>query len=178
VNNSSATMYIMARISYIWWDDDDVLDYKIEICCLFAKYAALRRKSKDWLAWNQNNMSVWSDMSTCRLLFQMPPLFYSTGVLYANYLSCIITTAFYQHFRSMPPLFYSTGVLYANYSIKDTAIHMRPPHQANITSAIKQWGHRPEMLIKGCCNYTAQVITIQYTCRIKQWGHPPEIIVK
>ena len=30
----------------------------------------------------------------------------TTGVLYANYLSCIITTAFYQHFRSMPPLFY------------------------------------------------------------------------
>jgi hypothetical protein len=46
------------------------IDYKIEICCLFAKYAALRRKSKDWLAWNQNNMSVWDDMSTCRLLFQ------------------------------------------------------------------------------------------------------------
>jgi hypothetical protein len=32
--------------------------------------AALRRKSKDWLAQNQNNVSEWSDMSTCRLLFQ------------------------------------------------------------------------------------------------------------
>jgi hypothetical protein len=27
-------------------------------------------KSKDWLAQNQNNMSAWSDMSTCRLLLQ------------------------------------------------------------------------------------------------------------
>jgi hypothetical protein len=32
-------------------------DYKIGICCLSAKHAALRRKSKDWLARNQNNVS-------------------------------------------------------------------------------------------------------------------------
>jgi hypothetical protein len=31
---------------------------------------ALRRKSKDWLARNQNNVSEWSDMSTRGLLFQ------------------------------------------------------------------------------------------------------------
>jgi hypothetical protein len=35
-----------------------------------AKHTALRRKSKDWLARSQNNVSEWSDMSTCRLLFQ------------------------------------------------------------------------------------------------------------
>jgi hypothetical protein len=45
-------------------------DYKIGICCFSAKLAALRRKSKDWLARNQNNMSEWSDMSTRGLLFQ------------------------------------------------------------------------------------------------------------
>ena len=45
-------------------------DYKIGICCFSAKHTALRRKSKDWLGWNQNNMSEWSDMSTCGLLFQ------------------------------------------------------------------------------------------------------------
>ena len=46
-------------------------DYKIGICCISADHAALRRKSKDWLAWNhQNNVSEWSDMSTRRLLFQ------------------------------------------------------------------------------------------------------------
>jgi hypothetical protein len=28
-------------------------DYNISICCFTAKLAALRRKSKDWLAWNQ-----------------------------------------------------------------------------------------------------------------------------
>jgi hypothetical protein len=39
-------------------------DYKIGICCFSAKIAALRRKSKDWLARNQNNVSEWSDIST------------------------------------------------------------------------------------------------------------------
>ena len=31
-------------------------DYKIGICCFSSKYAALRRKSKDWLARNRNNV--------------------------------------------------------------------------------------------------------------------------
>ena len=38
-------------------------DYKIGICCFFAKHAVLRRTSKDWLARNQDNVSEWSDMS-------------------------------------------------------------------------------------------------------------------
>ena len=45
-------------------------DYKIGICCFTANHAALRRKSKDWLARNQNNVSEWGDMSTRGLLFQ------------------------------------------------------------------------------------------------------------
>ena len=45
-------------------------DYEIGICCLSAKHAALKRKSKDWLARNQNNVSEWSDMFTRGLLFQ------------------------------------------------------------------------------------------------------------
>ena len=45
-------------------------DYQISICCFSAKHVALRRKSKDWLARNQNNVSEWSDMSTRGLLFQ------------------------------------------------------------------------------------------------------------
>ena len=39
-------------------------DYKIGIYCFSAKQATLRRKNKDWLAWNQNNVSEWRDMST------------------------------------------------------------------------------------------------------------------
>ena len=39
-------------------------EYKIGICCFSAKNAGLRRKSKDWLARNQNNVSEWSDIST------------------------------------------------------------------------------------------------------------------
>ena len=46
------------------------VDYKIGICCFSAKHAALRSKSKDWLARNQNNVSEWDDMSIHRLLFQ------------------------------------------------------------------------------------------------------------
>ena len=30
-------------------------DYKIGICCFSAENAALRRKSKDWLAWNRES---------------------------------------------------------------------------------------------------------------------------
>ena len=32
-------------------------DYNNSICCLSAKHAALRRKVKDWLARNQDNVS-------------------------------------------------------------------------------------------------------------------------
>jgi hypothetical protein len=45
-------------------------DYAIAICCLSAKHAALRRKFKDWLARNQDNVSEWVDMFTGGLLFQ------------------------------------------------------------------------------------------------------------
>jgi hypothetical protein len=38
-------------------------DNKICICCLSAKHAALRRKSKDGLARNQDNVSEWGDTS-------------------------------------------------------------------------------------------------------------------
>jgi len=39
-------------------------DYKTGSCCFSAKHATLKRKSKDWLARYQNNVSEWSDMST------------------------------------------------------------------------------------------------------------------
>ena len=45
-------------------------DYKIDICCFSGKHAALRRKSKDWLARNQDNVSEWGYMSLRGLLFQ------------------------------------------------------------------------------------------------------------
>ena len=42
-------------------------DNKIGICCLSTKHTVLRRKSKDKLAQNQDNVSEWSDMSPNRL---------------------------------------------------------------------------------------------------------------
>ena len=40
------------------------------VCCFSAKHASLSSNNKDWLARNQNNVSVWSDMPTRGLLFQ------------------------------------------------------------------------------------------------------------
>ena len=45
-------------------------DYKIGMCCFSTKHAALRNKSKDWLAQNQVNVSECSDMSARGQLFQ------------------------------------------------------------------------------------------------------------
>ena len=45
-------------------------DYKIGICCFSIKHAALRRKSKDWLARNQDNVSEWGGLSIRGLLFR------------------------------------------------------------------------------------------------------------
>jgi hypothetical protein len=33
-------------------------DYKLGICCFSAKYTALKRKNKDLVVWNQDNMSL------------------------------------------------------------------------------------------------------------------------
>ena len=41
-------------------------DFKNGICCFSAKHAALRSKSKDWLARSQNNVSEWDSMSILR----------------------------------------------------------------------------------------------------------------
>ena len=42
------------------------------MCCFSAKHAAIRRNIKDCVAWNRDNVSEWSEMSTHRLLFQWP----------------------------------------------------------------------------------------------------------
>ena len=44
--------------------------YKIGNCCFSAKHATFRRKSKDWLDRNQNNVSEWSDIFKHGMLFQ------------------------------------------------------------------------------------------------------------
>jgi hypothetical protein len=44
-------------------------DYNNFICCFYAKHAALRTKSKDWLAQNQDDVSEFGDMSTADCCF-------------------------------------------------------------------------------------------------------------
>ena len=65
-------LYILFRSSLMRFEpqSSQTKDYKIGICCFSAKHAALRGKSKDWMAENQDNVSEWDDMSISRLLFQ------------------------------------------------------------------------------------------------------------
>ena len=46
-------------------------DYKIGSCCFSSKHAALRKKCKDWLPRNQDNVSEWGDLFISELLFQI-----------------------------------------------------------------------------------------------------------
>jgi hypothetical protein len=43
---------------------------EIGICCFSTKYATLRRKNKDWLAPDQDNVSELDALSNRGLLFQ------------------------------------------------------------------------------------------------------------
>jgi hypothetical protein len=65
---SLLTLSVVDRGFEAWSDQTE--DFKIGNSCFSSKHAALRRKSKDWLAQNQNNVSEWNDMFTRRLLFQ------------------------------------------------------------------------------------------------------------
>ena len=56
----SSTVCKLNHIPYNWY----------LMCCFCAKHAALRRKIKDRLARNQDNVSEWDNMSIHRLLFQ------------------------------------------------------------------------------------------------------------
>ena len=39
-------------------------EYEIVICGFTTKYASLKRKCKEWLPLDQDNVSEWSDIST------------------------------------------------------------------------------------------------------------------
>ena len=73
-SGTSIAFYIVCRVNCIsgvmvrflassavdcWFEpwSGQTKEYKIDICCFSAKHAAFRRKSKDWLAQNQNNVS-------------------------------------------------------------------------------------------------------------------------
>ena len=60
INCISGAMVSMLTSSAIdrefepWFDQTK--DYEIGICCFSPKHAILRRKSKGWLGWNQNDV--------------------------------------------------------------------------------------------------------------------------
>ena len=49
-------------ITTVYWCSFPNLSNTIDMCCLSTKHAALRRKSKDGLARNQDNVSEWGSM--------------------------------------------------------------------------------------------------------------------
>jgi hypothetical protein len=74
-NSLCGIMVIMLTLSVVdhGFNDksDQTKDYKIDICCFSVKHTALRSKSKEWLARNQDNdCPEWINMSTCGLFFQ------------------------------------------------------------------------------------------------------------
>jgi hypothetical protein len=62
-NRIDGVMVIMLASSAV----NHGFDYNIDMCCVSGKHAALWRKSKDWLARNQDNVAEWGDMSVRRL---------------------------------------------------------------------------------------------------------------
>ena len=49
---------------------DQTKDFKFGMCSSPLSIQHLRRKSKNWFIRNHDNLSEWSDISICRMLFQ------------------------------------------------------------------------------------------------------------
>ena len=70
IGNANRIGGVTVMVSVLECRSRKTKDYKIGFCCFSAKHVALRRKIKDWLARNQNNMTERSDISTRGMLFQ------------------------------------------------------------------------------------------------------------
>jgi len=57
-------------------------NYEIGICCFYAKRATLRRKSKDWLPRNQDNVSEWATCLSADCRFSEMALKIQLSVLF------------------------------------------------------------------------------------------------
>ena len=46
-------------------------------------------------------------------------------------------------------------------------ISLRPPQGGDGgVGRVRQWRHKPEVLVKGCCNYSAQVRVVGVPCNL------------
>jgi hypothetical protein len=73
-------------------------DHKIGIYCYSCKRAASRSKRKEWLVWNHDNVSKWSDMSTRELLCQWANTIknlYSVFVCHHYFTECNLFSAYH-----------------------------------------------------------------------------------
>ena len=71
INGFLACMLASSAVDHVFEQlSGQTIDDKIGICCFSAKHTALRTNIKDWLLWNQDNVSEWHNMYTCGLLFE------------------------------------------------------------------------------------------------------------
>jgi len=66
VSEPHVIVSVLVSMMVVYWLEPrsgQTKDYKIGICCFSSKHAALRRKSKDWLVRNQNNVSECDNIS-------------------------------------------------------------------------------------------------------------------
>ena len=75
MNGSSCVIVSMLSLSAVdhWFEPglSQTKNYEIGICCFSAKHTALRSQSKDGLARKQDNVSEWSNMSSCGLFSEL-----------------------------------------------------------------------------------------------------------
>ena len=84
---------VLASSGVVRWFEprsDQTKDYKMCMCCFSAKHEALRRKSKYWLARNQDNVVEWGDISIRALLFQCVSTLKITLCVLAQYKADLI----------------------------------------------------------------------------------------
>ena len=65
-------------------------DYEIGIYCISAKHTVLRRKCKDWLARNQDNVLEWDNMPIRRQSFTFSELALKILIVYVHHVSYMV----------------------------------------------------------------------------------------
>jgi hypothetical protein len=123
-----------------------IKDYEIGICCFSTKHAALRRKSKDWMARNRTMcqgvviylrqtvvlVQVWLFFSNCRKNFDFED-----------------NVEFKQVYK-LTIYFYKVSILLINYNIKYAALRRKS----------KDWMARNRTMCQGVVIYLRQTVVL------------------
>ena len=100
--------------------------YRIGICFFSAKHVTLRKKSKDWLTLNQDNVSEWGDMSIRGLLFHWTSTIQiQLSLLLQSKADLIIISLHINLFSPWHSWEIAVLVLNSNHSLPSNHIHAR-----------------------------------------------------